>query len=244
MEARARLPAQQVPPATIVVYGDIACPWSHVAVHRLHETRSRLGLEDEVRFDHRAFPLELFNSRPTPKAVLDAEIPVAGALAPDAGWQMWQRQPHEYAVSTLLALEAVQAAKEQGALASERLDLALRVAFFGQSRNISLHHEIWSVAAECEGVDADALGRLLEEGRARRAVFEQKAEAERVGVQGSPHLFLPNGEDVHNPGVSMRWVGRHGVGFPVVDEDDPRIYERLLWEAAGGRPRARRTSRQ
>ena len=40
-------------------------------------------------FDHHAFPLELFNSEPTPRAPLDAEWPVAERLAPRAGWQPW-----------------------------------------------------------------------------------------------------------------------------------------------------------
>ena len=57
---------------TIAVYADITCPWAHVCVHRLHETRSRLGLEDRVTIDPRAFPLELINDAPTPKKILDA----------------------------------------------------------------------------------------------------------------------------------------------------------------------------
>jgi hypothetical protein len=44
----------------------------------------------------RAFPLELLNSQPTPKHTLDAEIPVVGALEPEAGWQEWQGPEHEY----------------------------------------------------------------------------------------------------------------------------------------------------
>ena len=57
----------EVAPRTIVVFSDIGCPWAHVAVWRLHDARRRLGLEETVSFDHRVFPLELFNSQPTPK---------------------------------------------------------------------------------------------------------------------------------------------------------------------------------
>lgn len=131
---------------TLVVYSDIACPWSHAAVYRLHETRRRLRLEGRVAFDHRAFPLELVNSRPTPRLELDAEIPVAGALAPRAGWQLWQAPASQYPVTTLPALEAVQAAKGQGLRASEELDRGLRRAFFGESRCISMRHVILEVA--------------------------------------------------------------------------------------------------
>ena len=222
----------EVAPKTIVVYADITCPWAHLAVYRLHAARSKLDLDDEVRFDVRAFPLELFNEQATPKNILDAEISVAGALDPDAGWQMWQRPESEYPVTSLPALEAVQAAKEQGLAASEQLDRRLRVGFFGESRVISLRHEILDLAAEVDVVDADALGEALDSGRARAAVMEQKAAAESDTVTGSPHLFFPDGSDVHNPGIDMEWEGEHGKGFPIVTQDRPEVYLELVEKAA------------
>ena len=221
-----------VEPGTIAVFSDIGCPWSHLAVHRLHEARRRLGLEDKVRFDHRAFPLEVFNQRPTPKLVLDAEIPVCGGIAPDAGWQLWQGPDHEYPTSTLLALEAVQAAKAQGLQASEELDLALRRAFFADSRCISMRHVILDVAASCPSVDADRLRDDLDRGAARPAVLEQCRASESDDVQGSPHVFLPDGRDFHNPGIEMHWEGEEGEGFPVVDKDDPTVYDEILSAAS------------
>ncbi len=217
-----------VPPGRIVVFADIGCPWAHVAVHRLHATRSAMGLDDAVTFDVRAFPLEIVNERPTPKPVLDAEIPVAGDLEPDAGWQMWQRPDYEYPVTTLPALEAVYAAKEQDLRAAEQLDRALRRGFFGASRNVSMRHEILEIAASVRGLDATVLAGALDEGRARGALAADRAVAESDEVKGSPHVFLPNGESFHNPGIEMHWEGEHGEGFPVVDKDDPAIYEELL----------------
>src|SRR5213078_4279298 len=166
-----------VAPGTLVVYGDIACPWSHLCVHGLRRARARLELDDEVDLDLRGFPLELFNERPTPKRTLDAEIPVVGALDPSAGWQMWQRPDFEYPVTTLPALEAVQAAKEQGLRASENLGRALRYAFFAESRTVSVVPIILEVAKECDGVDADAVAKALDDGRARGMVTEQRDEA-------------------------------------------------------------------
>ncbi len=216
---------------TIAIYADIACPWSHVALFRLHRARARLRRDDDVRFDLRAFPLEVFNERPTPKRTLDAETPVCGALEPDAGWRMWARHDHDYPVTTLLALEAVQASKAQGLAASEQLDRALRVALFARSRNISMRHEILEAAQGCDGLDAGKLGHDLDRGVARHLVFEHAEEAREV-VEGSPHLFLPDGSGVHNPGIQMHWEGSHGQGFPVVDEDEPGIYEELLERAS------------
>lgn len=222
-----------VSPGTLVVYADIGCPWAHVTVHRLHEARARLGLEDQVRFDHRAFALELANDRPTPKLTLESEVPVTSGLESDAGWQLWQRAAHEYPVSTLLALEAVQAAKEQGLDASERLDRHLRRAFFGESRCISMLHVVLDVAGASD-VDVAALRDALETGRARAAVHEQhRAATDDDVVKGSPHVFAPGGMHAHNPGVRMHWDGGHGgTGFPVVDHDDPTAVEPLLRQAA------------
>ena len=221
-----------VPQGHIVVFADIGCPWAHVAVHRLNETRARLDLADRVVFDVHAFPLEIVNGRPTPKKVLDAEIPVAGALEPDAGWQMWQRPEHEYPVTMLPALEAVHAAKEQSLEVAEQLDRALRRGFFGESRNVSMRHEILDLAATVPSLDVGALAVALDDGRARSALTDDREVAESDEVNGSPHVFLPNGESAHNPGIEMHWEGEHGEGFPVVDRDEPGVYERLLAAAA------------
>jgi predicted DsbA family dithiol-disulfide isomerase len=218
-----------VAPGTIVVYADIACPWAHLAVFRLHRARLKLRLEAEIKFDHRAFPLELFNERPTPKKTLDAESRVIRDHDPDAGWAVWNRPDFEYPVTSLPALEAVQAAKEQSLTASEELDLALRRALFEHSRTISMQHVIVAAAEECPGVDAVALVASLNDGRARRTVIDQRERAESDDVKGSPHIFLPDGTSAHNPGIKMEW-GEHE---PVIHEDRPEIYFDLLQKAAG-----------
>lgn len=221
-----------VAPGTIAFYADITCPWAHVCVHRLHQARDRLGLTEVVTFDPRAFPLELVNNEPTPKMILDAEIPVAGDLEPNAGWQLWQGDESKYPVTTLPALEAVIAAKEQGSRPAELLDRALRRAFFGASRTISMRHEILAVAEEIDGLDRDVLAAALDDGRARGALTKDHLVSETTSVEGSPHVFLADGTNVANPGIELHWEDEHGEGFPVVDSDDPTIYERLLEQAA------------
>lgn len=221
----------EVAPGTIVVYSDIACPWSHLCVHRLWAAREELGLEGEVRFDHRAFPLELFNERATPKRAIDAEIAVLSGLEQDAGWHVWDRPHWEYPGTTLFPLEAVQAAKQQGLAASEVLDRALRLAFFRDRRNISLRHEVIAVAVETGGVDAEVLTRELDGGAHRREVLAQKLAAEDGRVKGSPHVFLADGTGGHNPGIETHLDGDR---FPVIDKDDPSIYMDLLERARSG----------
>jgi predicted DsbA family dithiol-disulfide isomerase len=218
---------------TIVVYGDLACPWATCAVARLHRARQALGLAEEVRFDHRAFPLELVNARPTPKPTLDAEIPAVGAIEPGFGFQVWTAPEWAWPGSVLLALEAVQAAKSQGLAASEQVDLALRRAMFAESACISLRSVVLDVAATCDAIDMGALTTALDRGDGRRAVLDQWRAIDRSGVKGSPHLFLPDGTSSHNPGIRLHWEGTPGEGgFPVVDADDPSVYEDLVRRAA------------
>jgi hypothetical protein len=83
-------------------------------------------------------------------------------------------------------------------------------------------------------VDTDRLRRALRTGEARAAVYDHLAQAQADGseVRGSPHLFLPDGTNVHNPGIEMHWEGEHGRGFPVIDHDDPGVYKDLLERAA------------
>ena len=219
-------------PGTITLWGDVTCPWATLAAVRLHETRHRLGLDDDVAIDLRAFPLELFNGRTTPRRVVDAEIAAVGPLAPGFGWQIWQGDLETYPGTVLLALEAVQAAKAQSLRASEQLDLGLRRAFFCESRNVGSRHDVLDVAASCDAVDVDALTEAIDTGRARRTVIDQWHEAERADVQGSPHLFLTDGTNVHNPGITMHWEGEHPEGFRVIDADGPSIYDDLLRKAA------------
>lgn len=169
---------------------------------------------------------------PDPQADARRGDPVAGGLDPDAGWQVWEGELFEWPVTTLPAMEAVEAAKDQGLKASEALDRALRVAFFGASRSVSMHHVILDVVSSTDGVDAGTLGRALELGEARRRLFDHMHLATSSDVAGSPHLFLADGGDAHNPGIEMHWEGDHDSGFPVVSRDEPGIYEDLQRRAA------------
>lgn len=222
----------QAAPGTIVVYTDIVCAWSTVTLHRLTRARLEAGLEDAVRFDLRLFPLEVVNAFPIPRRFLDSEIPVVGQLAEDFGWAVWQADPSTWPVTSLPANEAVHAAKAQSLRASEQLDMALRHAFFSDSRCIAMRHEILDVAGSCPDVDADELADALDDGRARGPMM---ADFRRHGaaVQGSPHLFLADGYDVHNPGVEQRWAGgEEGKGFPVVVRDEPEACAEVIRRAA------------
>jgi len=218
---------------TIVVYSDVSCAFAHLCVHRLHEARERTGAD--VRFVHRPFLLEEVNEFPIPKHFLDSEVPQIAPLDIEAGWKVWSELPERWPVSTLLAMEAVRAAAAQSPDAHEQLDRALRVAFFRDHRCITLRHVVLDVAEGCPAVDAGALADDLDAGAHRAALIADHREALRF-VTGSPHLFLPDGSEVHNPGIEVSWSGDQGRGYPSVSVADAGVHERLVRQAA--RPRA------
>lgn len=223
-----------VAPGTVVLFSDVVCGWATVALQRFYEARERAGLTDEVRVDHQLFLLEDVNRFPIPKRFLDSEIPVVGSLAPDFGWQPWQEDASTWPITALLANEAVHAAKRQSVRAAEELDTAIRHAFFAESRPIALLHELVDIARACPSVDADTIQDDLDRGTARASMMRTYRE-HAEDVQGSPHFFLADGSDVHNPGVELHWQGDPGAGFPVVDFYDPSIYDQLVKRAAESR---------
>lgn len=124
------------------------------------------------------------------------------------------------------------AAALQSPAAAEELDMALRLAFWRDSRCITMRHEVLDVAKDVKTVDVAALERALDDGRARGPMWTAYLDT-RDDVQGSPHFFLADGSDVHNPGVRMHQEGEPGAGFLVLDDDDPAVYEDLVRRAAG-----------
>jgi predicted DsbA family dithiol-disulfide isomerase len=158
---------------------------------------------------------------------------VLGPHAPEAGWQIWQGPDYHYPSTILLAFEAVQAVKAQSLATSERFDRAVRRAFWAESRPIHLHDELLSIAATVNGADVAALDDALRNGTYRSAVFDDLDAVRSGAVRMSPHLFLPDGSDITNPGIDVHWQGEWAKGFPVVDADDPSIIETIVEAVAG-----------
>jgi predicted DsbA family dithiol-disulfide isomerase len=163
-----------------------------------------------------------------------------GQVAPEAGFRVWTGADDLYPHTVLLAAEAVVAAKRQSMDVAEALDAALRRAFWSQSRSIAHRQVILDVAAEVADrddgnavLDVDQLTDALDSGRSRRALMADFAIARTDAIPGSPTLRLPDGSTVHNPGMTVHWEGPWAAGYPIVDVDDPRVYEDLLRRAAG-----------
>ncbi len=222
----------EVDPGTIAIFSDLICPFTHVTLHRLFTARTRLGLDDTVRFRHHAFPIELLNEAPGTRHGSDSEIPVLGPLEPDAGWQIWQGPDYHYPSSVLLAYEAVQAATAQSLIAGERFDRAIRRAFWAESRPIHLHHELITISQTVADLDAAQLDADLRHGTYRHVVFDDLALARTDAVAMSPHLFLHDGTNAANPAIVVHWQGGWASGFPVIDKYNPDALNALLRAAA------------
>jgi hypothetical protein len=214
-------------PGALVFRSDVICPWATVALIRLRRARAELGL-DHIPIIPLAHALELRLKAPIPRRIVDAEIVLCAAAEPGFGWSPWFGPLDEFPVSTLLALEAVQAARIQSEAAAERLDLELRQAFFVRSRCITMLNEVLSAARSCE-LDISALEQALEAGRARSAVLRQSQEGNCSGV-----VVLPDGSEHCNPGVRTRWIGtKLPQVAPQVVSDDPATVRELVAHAAG-----------
>lgn len=219
--------------ATVTVWSDIGCPWATLALHTLQQVAK--ARDDQVVVDHHAFPLELFNRRGTPKGILDAEIVAIAGLVPGLGWRLWGADLSTYPVTTLPALEAVQAAKDPaigGLAASAQLDAELRRALYVQSRCISLHSVILEVAEDCDLVDHGKLATAIAAGAGRSAVYADWRRARSEGVRGSPQL-IARSLSIHNPGAAYAWSAPPGRGFPRMECYDTAWAGELL-DAAGG----------
>lgn len=208
-------------PNVITVWSDLGCPWATLALHTLRDQIRSSGAD--LLIDHRTFPLEWFNERPTPKPITDAELVAIAGLVEGLRWRTWSAPESTFPVTTLPALEAVQAAKHPragGMRASDELDEALRKAFWVDHECISVLPIVYRVAASCDNVDVDGLRWAMATGHGRQAILDQWPVAQSKEVVCSPHFFTPLGESFSNPGARYTWTGGAETGFPRLESYD------------------------
>jgi len=222
---------------TVQVWSDLLDPFAHLALHRFRQARDRLGLY--VAVEHRTFALELFNG-PHPRRGTDTEAVGVGQVAPELDWRIWTESEDLYPHTVLLAAEAVRAAQAQSLAAGEGLDLALRRAFWTDSRSIAHRAVILEVAAELREtgghgaeLDVASLAAALDDGRHRRDLTADYVIAQSDAIQGSPTFRLPDGTAVNNPGTQVTWAGPWAAGFPIITSHDSVAAEDLIRRAAG-----------
>ncbi len=205
--------------AVLRIWSDLRCPWAYIATIRLHRMRDHLSA-DEVLFEHKAFPLELteegLRSEPSARAEM-----VAASRLESSAFSLYQR--HDWPTSYLLAFEAQKWGYSLGQDIGERFDLALRRALFLHGHNLTLREEILGVAAN-EQLSSEQLAAALDDGRFRKSVIGDFEEGRSLDVEGSPHVYLPDGENHYNPGITVRWER----GLPIIEADHPSVYEDII----------------
>jgi predicted DsbA family dithiol-disulfide isomerase len=214
----------------VTIWSDVHCPWATTAIHRLRRARERDGLDVEFRL--RAWPLELVNGEVDGRDALLLEVGVLSTYEPE----IFSAYQNDAWPSTFLpAHELVAAARRvHGPRTAEDVDYALRLSFFRDSVDISLRPGLERALqlAAGFGSDLDAQAVLAEWdcGGPRADVLADFRESKDAGVQGSPHVFWPDGSDSVNPGFSGLQMQR---GIPRIGAADPREPARLLREHLG-----------
>lgn len=183
----------------LAMYADLACPYAYVSAYRLRKLRAQE--HDPISIVHKSLALEYVNREPTPKALLEAELPYLVREEPDLPYQPWQRPESEWPVTMWPAFEAVKCAERQSLDLADALDWTLRVAFFAQSRCIALRHVLFELAEQV-GLDMPHFADDFDRGVTKYQVLQEAQEGwERLHVAGSPTFVLPSGKQISDVGL-------------------------------------------
>lgn len=223
-------------PTVIAMYADLACPYAYVSAYRLRKLRK----EGHGPFTivHKSLALEYVNREPTPKALLEAELPALVHEEPDIPYQPWQRPASEWPVTMWPAFEAVKCAERQSLELADELDWALRVAFFAQSCCLSLRHVLFDLAEQV-GLDLPRFTEDFDRGVMKHQVLAEAQEGwERLHVAGSPTFVLPSGRQISDVGLPEVVVDPdHPERTPVIKpptgstRDGLEVFRRMVAEA-------------
>jgi predicted DsbA family dithiol-disulfide isomerase len=164
--------------ATVEVFADINCPFTHVGLTRVAEQLAPPTGGAEIRV--RAWPIEWVNGSPLDAAATANKIEsLRDQLEIDAfvGFRAdnWPR-------TTIPALNLAASAYERDAATGLAVSLALRSALFEQGDDIS-DPAVLAAIAESFGLDAPPT-------EASESVLADYAEGQRRQVSGSPHFWV------------------------------------------------------
>lgn len=199
----------------IAMYADIACPYAYVSAHRVRKLRD--AYRESIIITHKSLALEYVNREPTPKALLELELPFMLQEEPDLPYQPWQGPESAWPVTMWPAFEAVKCAERQSLLLADELDWAIRVAFFAESRCISLRHVLLEIAQRV-GLEMTRFADDFDRGVTKYQVLQEAQEGwERLKVGGSPTFVLPSGKQISDMGLpEMETDPKHPTQMIVV----------------------------
>jgi predicted DsbA family dithiol-disulfide isomerase len=180
--------------AIMEVFGDVWCPFTHIALRRVIALRDRVGGESFV-LRVRAWPLELVNGEPLAVETVAEEV---DALRDQVDVDAFAGfDPSRFPRTSLPALALAAGAYDRDDRTGERVSLALRHALFEEGRDISDPDVLADVAAR-HGLDP----RCAADDAAVRADWD---DGRRRGVEGSPHFFAGQ-VSAFSPGLDVSHV--------------------------------------
>ena len=187
----------------IEIYSSLDCPYAYLATYRLRQLWPDVA--GRVRLAWRTLSLEYVNERPVSKPLLDAERPLFAKIEPQLPWEPWQAAEWNWPTTMWPAHEALACAQVQGAAAAFTMSWALRHAFFAQSKNVALRHEILAVARRVakEGtLDPEQLTADWDAGRYKQTVVDESRRGwHDLQLNGSATFVRPDGRRVTNPAL-------------------------------------------
>ncbi len=191
----------RVPAPTIEIYSSIDCPDAYLAIFRLRQVWPEYANRLQIRW--RALALEYVNRRGIDKPLLDVEVALLSKAHPDLPIRAWARPEWQWPTTLWPAFEALACAQAQSHAAAFAMSWALRRAFFAESRDPSLRHEVLAIAREVASetdLDPDRFIDDWDGGRYKATVIaESRRGWDELKLPGSPTFILPNGEVIGNP---------------------------------------------
>ena len=187
---------QSVDPVRLIeVFADVVCPFTHVGLRRLFALRQQRHRED-IAIRVRAWPLEVVNGEPVPRALLVEEVNhLRHTVAPDLFTAF---EPDLFPMTSLPALAIAASAYRIDPRRGEHVSLALREALFEDGRDLTEPAELLRISQL--GSDDLRAG----EGHVRA----DYAEGRTRGVIGSPHFFVGD-EGFFCPTLEIERVDGH-----------------------------------
>ena len=178
----------QEPAVHVEVWSDYVCPFCYLELPAL------VRLHDEV--PGAAVAWRAFELRPDPAPTLDPDGEYLHRVWNASVYPMARERGMELRLPPVqprsrLALEAAEFARGQGRF--DAMHEALFRAFFRDGRDLADIGVLLDVAAAA-GLDPQALGTALREGRHTAAVLADEQAAQALGISGVPGMLVHSGD--------------------------------------------------
>lgn len=179
-------------PPVLEVFADVGCPFTYVGLTHLIRSRDQRG--STVRVKVRAWPLELVNDAPFDTDDLTAEIV---ALREQVEPELFTGfDATNFPGTSIPAFGLTHVAYEKDLETGEAVSIELRQAVFEDGKDVSDPDVLAEIA------DRHGLG-LPTTQQAEEMTRGEWEEGKGLGVIGSPHFLLPDGDGAFCPGLDI-----------------------------------------